>query len=227
MNDRSFFIGIAVPKLTDEQQAHRRTHILDAAERCFSSHGFHRSTMQMICREAGISAGALYLYFSSKEALIEGLTERDREQIMARFAEAGGSQDFMQMIEAMLRTCILAQPTHKARLCIEIGAEATRNPAIAASMLRFDQSIRGSLLQLLRQAVATGRIAPVAPLDDVVLALALIGDGLFWRRAVDPDHDGERALPHVLAMVAALVRPVAPDSDLFNQPAFQTTEIAS
>ena len=54
------------------------------------AHGFHRSTMQIICREAGISAGALYLYFPSKEALIEGLTERDREQMMGQFAGAGG-----------------------------------------------------------------------------------------------------------------------------------------
>ncbi|MDB5507659.1 MAG: TetR family transcriptional regulator [Hyphomicrobiales bacterium] len=202
---------MAVPKLTDEQQAARRTHILDAAERCFSQHGFHRSTMQMICKEAGISAGALYVYFPSKETLIEGLTERDRQEIMARFAGARGGK-FMDVVEAILRGCILAQPQEKACLCIEIGSEATRNPAIAAAMHRFDSSIRGSLRQLIEQAVALGQIAPVAPLDDVVLGMAMIGDGLFWRRAVDPGFDAERALPHIMSMVATLVRPLETSS---------------
>jgi TetR/AcrR family transcriptional repressor of uid operon len=209
MNGRSFLLRrLILPKLSDEQQAQRRTRILDAAEHCFAAHGFHRSTMQIICKEAGISAGALYLYFPSKEALIEGLTERDREEIMARFAESGGPQDFMGLIEGLLRGCILAQPAAKATICIEIGAEATRNPAIAETMARFDHSIRGSIRMLLEHAVAAGSIGPVVPLDDIVMSLALLGDGLFWRRAVDPTFDAERALPNILSMVAALVRPV-------------------
>lgn len=197
-----------MPKLTEEQQAHRRSHILDAAERCFARHGFHRSTMQLICKEAGISAGALYLYFPSKEALIEGMVERDRQQIMADFAAAGGATSFMGLVESLLRGCVLGQPAGKATICIEIGAEATRNPAIAETMGRFDESIRGSLLALLERAVGAGMIAPAIPLEDVVVALALLGDGLLWRRAIDPSFDAERTLPQVLSMIEGLVRPL-------------------
>ncbi len=203
-----------MPKLSDEKQAQRRARILDGAERCFARDGFHRTTMQAICKEAGISAGALYLYFPSKEALIEGLTERDREQIQAQFAAATGGRDFVATVGALVTQCILGQPPHKAILCIEIGAEATRNPAIAQAMSRFDHSIRASLRALLEQAVRDGVIAPLVPLDDVVVALALMGDGLFWRRAVDPQFDAPRAMPHILTMVAALVRPVvSPDTE--------------
>ena len=49
--------------------AERRAHILDAAGRCFAREGFHRATMQHIVREAGLSPGALYRYFASKEDL--------------------------------------------------------------------------------------------------------------------------------------------------------------
>ena len=196
-----------MPKLSDEQTAQRRSRILDAAERCFSRDGFHGSTMQKICREAGISAGALYLYFASKEALIEGLTSRDRDEILAQFAQASGEGDFLGAVGALLQNCILGQPKEKAKLCIEIGAEATRNPAIAQTMSRFDAEIRGSIRHLIAQAQAAGTIDPQAPLDDIVVAMALIGDGLFWRRAVDPSFDPVSAMPQIMTMVAALVRP--------------------
>lgn len=199
-----------MPKLSPEQTANRRTRILDAAERCFSRDGFHRTTMQAICKEAGISAGALYVYFPSKEALIEGLIARDRDQIVAQFAQADGGSDVLGAIADLLKTCIFAQPKAKAALCIEIGAEATRNPAIAQTMSRFDFEIHASLRGLLAQAQAAGRIAPEAPLDDIVVAMALIGDGLFWRRAVDPLFDPISAMPQIMSMVAALVRPVFP-----------------
>jgi TetR/AcrR family transcriptional regulator, repressor for uid operon len=45
----------------------RRTRILDAAETCFVRSGFHRTTMQDVAAEAGMSAGNLYRYFPSKE----------------------------------------------------------------------------------------------------------------------------------------------------------------
>ena len=65
-----------MPKLSDIQQEERRARILDAAERCFARTGFHRTTMQDICKDAGISPGALYIWFSSKEALIAGISAR-------------------------------------------------------------------------------------------------------------------------------------------------------
>src|SRR3954452_2869387 len=196
-----------MPKLSELQTTQRRTRILDAAERCFSRDGFHGSTMQAICKEAGISAGALYLYFASKEALIEGLTSRDRDEILAQFAQASGEGDFLGAVGALLQNCILGQPKEKAKLCIEIGAEATRNPAIAQTMSRFDAEIRSSIRHLISQAQAAGQIEPQAPLDDIVVAMALIGDGLFWRRAVDPSFDPVSVMPQIMTMVAALVRP--------------------
>lgn len=44
--------------------------ILQAAWRCFYRGGLHETTMQEIIRESGLSAGAVYLYFPSKEEII-------------------------------------------------------------------------------------------------------------------------------------------------------------
>src|SRR5690606_27390679 len=79
-NDRSFLLRRSttrlgyrrMAKLSPETLRERSDHILDAAGRCFARAGFHRTTMQDICREAAVSPGALYIYFNSKEALIAG-----------------------------------------------------------------------------------------------------------------------------------------------------------
>ena len=67
-----------MPRLSETAQEERRARILDAAERCFVRAGFHRTTMQDICREAGVSPGALYIWFASKEALIAGWLKRQQ-----------------------------------------------------------------------------------------------------------------------------------------------------
>ena len=64
----------------------RRSRILDAAERCFVRSGFHRTTMQDVAAEAGMSPGNLYRYFPSKDAIVIGLTERDRSDVAKDFA---------------------------------------------------------------------------------------------------------------------------------------------
>src|SRR5829696_7361042 len=73
----------------------RRTRILDAAERCFVRTGFHRATMQDIAAEAGMSAGNLYRYFPSKDAMVVGLAERDRAEVAEDFAALLSADDFV------------------------------------------------------------------------------------------------------------------------------------
>ncbi len=48
----------------------RRQQILDAATEIFAEKGFHRATIQDIAQEAGLSHGALYNYFDSKDRLL-------------------------------------------------------------------------------------------------------------------------------------------------------------
>ncbi len=59
-----------MPKISDERKLERSQQILDAARRCFIDKGFHRASMSDVIRESGLSAGAVYSYYSSKEELI-------------------------------------------------------------------------------------------------------------------------------------------------------------
>jgi len=57
-------------KVTREQVAEHRTRILDAAGRLFRLRGFENVTVAEIMKDAGLTHGAFYGHFSSKDALI-------------------------------------------------------------------------------------------------------------------------------------------------------------
>ncbi|MDH7793965.1 MULTISPECIES: TetR/AcrR family transcriptional regulator [unclassified Beijerinckia] len=198
-----------MPKLSDEKQQERRQHILDAAGACFARKGFHQTTMSDICREAGVSAGALYLYFKSKETLIEGLVARDRDEFLELFAEVDTS-DLMNSLGALMDTCVVHQPPEKIAIFLEIGVESRRNPAVAETMMRCDATIRASITDLLERAKAAGTINPDRPISEIVDVMEVIADGLFWSLGCRPNVDVASVARSILPVIAQMLRPTAP-----------------
>src|SRR5215210_8966665 len=98
----------------------RHARILDAAERCFVRAGFHRTTMQDVAAEAGMSPGNLYRYFPSKDAIVVGLTERDRSNVAKDFAVFDNGGDFMTSFIQLGRKHFQEEPREKAVMCLEI-----------------------------------------------------------------------------------------------------------
>lgn len=197
-----------MPRLKPDTQRARREHILDAAERCFARSGFHATTMQDICKDAGISPGALYVYFASKESLIAGIAERDRAEFQARFAQLAEATDFLQALEALGEQYFVEEPAHKRLMCIEIGMESTRSPQVGEIYRAVDEFVTSSFEMLFRRLAAEGRIAPELDIPVLAKVFCIIGDGLFWRRATDPAFDGNLVIPAVMSLVRQLLNPV-------------------
>lgn len=197
-----------MPKLKPDTQAARREHILDQAEICFARSGFHRTTMQDICKEAGVSPGALYVYFSSKEALIAGIAERNRDKLADQLKHVSEAPDLLTAFDALGRHYFIDEPEHKRRICIEIGAEGMRNPEVGEIYRSVDTFLKASFVQLFERARAEGKIETDIDLSLAADMLAIIGDGVFWRRAVDPNFDPSRLMPLILGVVKDLLKPV-------------------
>src|SRR5262249_59255610 len=64
-SERSFYRG-QVPRVSEAHLAARRQQILDAARACFLRNGFHATSIQDVIAEGGLSVGAVYRYFKSK-----------------------------------------------------------------------------------------------------------------------------------------------------------------
>ena len=197
-----------MPKLKPDVQRARREHIVDAAERCFARAGFHRTTIQDICKEAEVSPGALYVYFANKEDLIAGICERDRAEFAERFAQLAGSPNFLESLEQLGNQYFEEEPAYKRLMCVEIGLESTRNARVGEIYRSVDAFILQSFQTLFQRLKDEGRIAPKLTIPELVQVFMTIGDGLFWRRAIDPGFDPITVLPATLQVFASLLRPV-------------------
>jgi AcrR family transcriptional regulator len=194
----------AAPKRTAD--AERRAHIVAAAERAFVRFGFHATTMQQVADEAGMSAGNLYRYFPSKEAIVEGLCMADQIQRAEVFSELIGRLDLRQALATTLREHLLSRPTEKARMIVEIWAEAGRNPRVAAITAAVDADVLAGLTKVLHAVGASGAAAGATfnPAFAAKVLFTLVG-GLFKRLALEPDFDREAAAAMALGVLAALL----------------------
>lgn len=78
-----------MPRLTDQRREVKRAEIVAAARRCFARDGFHRTSMPDVAAEAGVSTGAPYRYFASKEEIILEIAGEAFRLIFAPVAESG------------------------------------------------------------------------------------------------------------------------------------------
>jgi TetR/AcrR family transcriptional regulator, repressor for uid operon len=186
-------------------QTDRRGRILDAAERCFVRSGFHRTTMQDVAAEAGMSPGNLYRYFPSKDAIVAGLTERDRSQLARDFAAFDSGADFMTTFMNLGRKHFEEEPRERAVMCLEIWAESARNPAFAAMCAEFEHELVKRLTGVLRNAQDRGEVAADVDPQAAATVILTLGNGLFVRRAITPEFDAAREVPYVIGLIGAML----------------------
>ncbi|GAB3208097.1 TetR/AcrR family transcriptional regulator [Nocardia tengchongensis] len=77
-----------MPRVSADHLERRRQQILDAAQTCFARKGLHATTMQDVFAESGLSAGAVYRYFKSKNDIIEALATEAPADLRATLTEA-------------------------------------------------------------------------------------------------------------------------------------------
>jgi AcrR family transcriptional regulator len=161
--------------------------------------------MQAVAGEAGMSPGNLYRYFPSKDALVAGIAERDRHQLMAEFVAIGEAEDLMAAFAKLGRKHFTEDPREKIMLCLEIWAEATRNEAVATASVAFERLVVGQISDLLRTAVARGQLPATTDPEGIAILIATLANGLFVRRAIVGSFDAEREVRNVLAVIGALL----------------------
>jgi len=194
-----------------QRQSDRRDEILDAAQRCFVRSGFHQTSMQEICAEAGMSPGNLYRYFPSKESLIAGIAERDRAEVAQEFASVDLSQGLFAVLEGMAHHYFAERSDEQVKLCTEIMSEARRHPEIARISAGFDADVRRWLIDLFKAGAKRGDIPHDIDFEGAATMLMLMADGVWWRRALDPQFKPEAALPLFMDVVRFLLRGGAPN----------------
>ncbi|MGH6859131.1 MAG: TetR/AcrR family transcriptional regulator [Phyllobacterium sp.] len=191
--------------------------ILNAATTCFIRSGFRGASMNDICSEAGMSPGALYRYFPSKEAIIEHICAAHRRESAEILDRMSSSKDIIQATVNVGIEHIRHMSMHKAgpgpadasaRLLMEVRAEATRNEAVAAICDLHEGMMREKLLATFSAAKARGEIDPVVDLELAVASLAAMGEGMILRNFPAQGVPPEALEPVFRALAEAVLRPV-------------------
>ncbi|WP_245930682.1 TetR/AcrR family transcriptional regulator [Methylobacterium radiodurans] len=191
--------GAAAVAEVRSAQAQRREHILDAAEACFVRNGFHRTTMQDLAREAGMSPGNIYRYFESKEAVVRGLAERDRERGMALVEEFERAGDRRGALLRIIEHYFAHMTREDAVLRVDLWSEATRNPDIAALVKQGEDEARCWMTEIFAALAATPDCDPVA----LHAQLDAQMKGIVVARALNPDYDPAPAAARLSALMDA------------------------
>ena len=88
-----------MPKITEERRAERIEQILEGARRCFAEHGYEGATVARLEAEIGLSRGAIFNYFPSKEELFVELAVRDSARMSQLWLNEGLNAVVHEVVE--------------------------------------------------------------------------------------------------------------------------------
>lgn len=169
--------------------ADRPKEIIAAALEVFSEHGFTRARLDDIARAAGVSKGALYLYFETKQDLFKAVVQDAIEPRLLKIRTGAGTEipfdEAARLGVGVLVSAIQSNPRIGGVLKL-IVAESRNLPELA---LIWHQTVITPLLSLISDIIRRGqRSGEVRSGDPELFAMGLLGPlvlGLLWRETFE------------------------------------------
>jgi AcrR family transcriptional regulator len=193
-----------MPKVSQQYRDARRQQILGAARRCFVRNGFHETSMQDLFAESGLSAGAVYGYFASKEDMVLAIALENMGAVVAMihtFATSPRQGGIGAALGDILDViCAKHAEDDLGAMAVQVWSEALRNPELAR---RFDEQLapmRADLAALVRAHQADGQLPAQASADALATLFMSMIPGfilqlaMFGAAAVEGVPDAARAL---------------------------------
>jgi len=200
-----------VPRVGDGYLESRRRQIMDAAVACFARQGFHRTTMQDIVAETGLSAGAIYRYFPAKEDIVAAIAAEHHAREAAVLAQATGATAVGDLLRDLARVSLgrLADPQEQRwrRVTIQLWAEALRDERVMQIVRSgLDEPIE-IIAGLLRHGQRDGSVPAGVDPESAARVCAAIFQGLVVQQAWDPGVDIDGYIDAVIALIGRFTGP--------------------
>ncbi|MFQ6396683.1 TetR/AcrR family transcriptional regulator [Nocardia sp. KC 131] len=206
-----------MPRVSEEHLERRRQQILDAAQLCFARKGFHETSMQDVFTESGLSAGAVYRYFKSKNDLIAALAAQTTVGLRANMAELihGDPLPTPAELVAALTQLIVAQsgPEGPVRLAPQAWALALVHPEASEYVKEAVLAMRGLWHEYAELMRAAGWLPAAADTYAVATALICFMPGFILQHLIIGD-----PAPETLARGIKTLLP-------YGEPAAQTVAL--
>ncbi len=165
-----------------------RSSILEAAGECFAQNGYDGTGVAEICRRSGVTKGAFYHHFPSKQALFlellgRWLTGLDTQLEAAR-AEAETIPERLLQMTGMVRQ-VFEAGSGQLPIFLEFLTQAAHDPAVWQATIAPYRRYRASFRGMIEAGIAEGSLRPVDPetAAQVIVSLAV---GLVLQGLLDP-----------------------------------------
>jgi AcrR family transcriptional regulator len=182
-----------------------RQRLLDAAARLFSQQGYDATGVAQICASAGVSKGAFYHHFETKQAVFLALLEEWLARLDAAFTAV--RQDSTDMPQAVVRMAdmagsVLTSSGVQLSIMLEFWMQAYRDPQVWEAAAAPYQRYQQYFATLVEEGMRQGSLRPVDPQMAartlVSLAMGLLLQAVFDPKATDWASEAGGALQLVM-----------------------------
>lgn len=199
-----------MPRVSTDQLAARRQHILDGARRCFAAYGYEGATVRRLEQSTGLSRGAIFHYFRDKDALFLALAEQDARRMADVVAEQGLVQVMRDLLDTARKDGVAgdgAAEDHSDRSWLGTRLEVSRrlrtDPDFRERWQAHSAELTASTRERLDRQAAAGALRDDVPVPVLTQYLELVLEGLVSHLAMGLPAD---ALDGVLDLVEQSVR---------------------
>ncbi len=159
-----------------------RGQLLDAARRVFTERGFDGATIDDIAEAAGVSKGAFYFHFATKEDAFVALIHEWAASVSKRLQQSvAGTGELAQIVESLASS-------HNAEwgpsLLIEFWAQAGHSPQVAQGLVEAQRAWRAGTLKVIRAARRAGLVSDSVSAESAVALLEALRGGLIAQGAL-------------------------------------------
>jgi AcrR family transcriptional regulator len=168
----------------------RKSQILEAATAVFARMGFQQSRMEDIASQAGLSKGALYLYYKSKDAVIAALLRSFFTQEfkhLQHFVEVERPEPVSQQILLLTRQLIDAMGWMEKLMPIafEFYALAGRDKETQQFLQGYFRDFRAALASLIQRGIERGEFR-AGSAETFAVTLTALYEGMALLSFTDP-----------------------------------------
>jgi AcrR family transcriptional regulator len=185
-----------------------REQLLDAAAKVFAEKGYSGARIKDIVAASGLSSGAVYGRFSSKdELLVEAVIRRVERNASDRSFEGRTVGDILVDAGRAHGPLSDAEATQ-----LEAFVTARREPEVAQAIAEAREQWRSTIAaDLIERAIADGTADPDADFESVVFFMQTLNLGLMAQRAAGQVHPDPEAWARFLDRIIRLM--ATTDSD--------------
>ena len=191
---------MAVTRLSRaEAKARTRDELVDAAERLFTTHGFHATALDQVAAEAGYTKGAVYSNFASKEDLFFAVYERRVERALERFAVL--EDDLADDVpERLARATLAESQAGWLAVFFEFWAHVLRNPQLRERFAELHRRGRAPQVAWAARWLENRGIELEMGADRWTAAMFAVVTGLGLEQLTEPGLDGGAVAAEILAL---------------------------